>query len=150
MATKAIQQSTVSKKLIARWEQIGRKLMVLADEMPVDKFDYRPVDGVRTFADVLRHVAFWNHYVADVVCGKKGDDTSNEIPKSKFSTRAQVLGGLKRSIAEACNARENHRSDLTPAMVELLVTFIEHNCEHYGQLVVYARSNGIVPPASRG
>jgi uncharacterized damage-inducible protein DinB len=98
---------------------------------------------------VLRHVAFWNHYVADAVSGKKGDDTSNEIPKSKFSTRAQILGALKRSIAVACNALEN-RSDLTPEMAELLVTFIEHNREHYGQLVVYARLNGIVPPASRG
>jgi uncharacterized damage-inducible protein DinB len=34
-------------------------------------------------------------------------------------------------------------------MAEMLVTFIEHNSEHYGQLVVYARLNGIVPPASR-
>ena len=32
----------------------------------------------------------------------------------------------------------------------MVVTFIEHNCEHYGQLVVYARLNQIVPPASRG
>lgn len=149
MATKAIQQDTVSKKLIARWEQVGRKLTVLADEMPADKFEYMPVDGVRTFADVLRHIAFWNHYVADAASGKKGDDTSNEIPKSKFSTRAQILEAFKRSIVVASNALEN-RSDLTPEMAELLVTFIEHNCEHYGQLVVYARLNGIVPPASRG
>jgi uncharacterized damage-inducible protein DinB len=33
---------------------------------------------------------------------------------------------------------------------ELMISFIEHNCEHYGQLVVYARLQGIVPPASRG
>ena len=39
---------------------------------------------------------------------------------------------------------------LSPEAAELLVSFIEHNCEHYGQLVVYARLSGIVPPASRG
>jgi uncharacterized damage-inducible protein DinB len=33
--------------------------------------------------------------------------------------------------------------------IEMLATFIEHTTEHYGQLVVYARLNGIVPPASR-
>jgi len=38
--------------------------------------------------------------------------------------------------------------DLSAESAELLVTFIEHNCEHYGQLVVHARLNGIVPPAS--
>jgi len=40
--------------------------------------------------------------------------------------------------------------ELRPETVETLVAFIEHNCEHYGQLAVYARMNKIVPPASRG
>ena len=35
-------------------------------------------------------------------------------------------------------------------MLELILTFLEHNSEHYGQLAVYARLMGIVPPASRG
>jgi uncharacterized damage-inducible protein DinB len=150
VATKEIQPETVSSKLIGRWEQLGQKLARFAEELPESKFDYRPVDGVRTFADVLRHVAFWNRYVADCARGKKGDDTANELPKDEFPTKKRILNALKQSTAEATGALMDHKSGLSPEMTEMLVTFIEHNCEHYGQPVVYARLNGIVLPASRG
>jgi uncharacterized damage-inducible protein DinB len=150
VATKEIQPETVSSKLIGRWEQLGQKLARFAEELPESKFDYRPVDGVRTFADVLRHVAFWNRYVADCARGKKGDDTANELPKDEFPTKKRILNALKQSNADATSALMDHKSGLSPEMTEMLVTFIEHNCEHYGQLVVYARLNRIVLPASRG
>jgi hypothetical protein len=150
MATKAVQHGTVSAKLIKRWQQVCRKLTALAEEIPENRFDYRPVDGVRTIADVLRHVAFWNQYVADSTSGRKGDDTANELPKDGFSTKARIVGALKRSAADAADALKDNPSGLSPEIAEMAVTFIEHNCEHYGQLVVYARLNRIVPPASRG
>jgi uncharacterized damage-inducible protein DinB len=150
MATKAIQADTVTDKLIGRWQQVGQKLVTLAEEIPESKLDFRPVNGTRTFADVLRHVAFWNHYVADRAHGKKSDDTRNELPKSEFSTKKQILEALKRSNADCASALLEHKSSLNPEMAEMLVTFIEHNSEHYGQLVVYSRLNEIVPPASRG
>ena len=127
-----------------------RKLTALAEEIPENRFDYRPADGVRTFADVLRHVAFWNQYVADSARGRKGDDTANELPKEGFSTKTRIVDALKRSAADAADALKDNPSGLSPEMVEMVVTFIEHNCEHYGQLVVYARLNQIFPPASRG
>jgi uncharacterized damage-inducible protein DinB len=150
MATKALQQETVSTKLIGRWEEICQKLAALAEEVPNDKFDYSPAAGVRTFAGVLRHVAFWNHYVADSARGRKTDDTANELPKDEFPTKAALIAELKRNATEAANALKESPGALSPEMLEMAVTFIEHNCEHYGQLVVYARLNGIVPPASRG
>jgi uncharacterized damage-inducible protein DinB len=150
VAAKAIQPETVSSGLIGRWEQSGHKLATLAEGLPENKFDYRPVDGVRTVADVLRHVAFWNRYVADCARGKKGDETANELPKDEFSTKKRILGALKQSTADASGALKDHKSGLSPEMAEMLVTFVEHNCGHYGQLVVYARLSGIVPPASRG
>jgi uncharacterized damage-inducible protein DinB len=150
MVMKAIQPETLSEKLIGRWESVGQKIASLAEEIPESKFDYRPIDGVRSCADVLRHVAFWNVYVADRARGKKGDDTANELPKKEFSSKQQILSALKRSNADALGALKEHRSGLNQDMAEVLVTFIEHNCEHYGQLVVYARLNGMIPPASRG
>lgn len=150
MATKAIQPDLVSSKLIGRWEQVGQELAALAAELPENKFEFRPVEGVRTFGDVLRHVAFWNRYVADSARGKKGDDTANELPKEEFSTKKKIVDALRRSTAQVSDALKEHEAGLSPEIIEMLVTFIEHNCEHYGQLVVYARLNGIVPPASRG
>ena len=150
MATKAVQQGTVSAVVIGRWGHVCQKLAALAETVPSNKFDYRPVDNVRTFAEVLRHVAFWNRYVADSLRGKKGDDTANELPKDKFSTKAQIVDALKRTAADTTEAWNENSSGLSPEMAEMLVTFIEHNCEHYGQLIVYTRMNGIIPPASRG
>lgn len=149
MANQAMQRSP-SIKLINRWEGINQKLAALADDLPENKFEYRPVEGIRTFAAVLRHVAFWNRYVADSVRGKKVDETTNELPQCEFSTKAQVVDAPKQSAEDASAALRQHKSGLTPEIAETLVTFIEHNCEHYGQLVVYARLNGMIPPASRG
>lgn len=150
MAMKAVKQVTVSSKLIDRWEQVCQKLTALAEEVPEVKFEYRPVADVRTFADVLRHVAFWNRYVADFARGRKGDGTANELPRDGYSTKARIVDALKRSAADAADALKENASGISPEMAEMVVTFIEHNCEHYGQLVVYARLNQIVPPASRG
>jgi uncharacterized damage-inducible protein DinB len=150
MATKPVEQPMLSTRLIAQWEQISEKLIVLAGEIPANKFDFQPAKYVRTIAGVLRHVAFWNHYVADSARGKNPDGAANELPGKKFSNKAQIIDALKRSAADAAAALREHESGMAPELAEMLVTFIEHNCEHYGQLVVCARLNGIVPPASRG
>lgn len=150
MATNVVPQQTPTSKLIARWEQLCAKLAALAEEIPANKLDYKPAEDVRSFAEVLRHVAFWNHYVADSARGKKADDQANELPKKEFATKAQILAALKRSGKEVANALAESRSGLSSETTEMLLNFVEHNCEHYGQLVVYARMNGIVPPASRG
>lgn len=150
MATKAVQEGTVSAKLIGRWEQVGQKLSALAEEVPANEFDFRPVDGVRTAAEVLRHVAFWNQYVADSASGRKADDTVNELPKDKYPTKRRIVDALKQSVADAADALKANSAGMSPELAEMVVTFIEHNCEHYGQLVVYARLNQIIPPASRG
>jgi hypothetical protein len=150
MATKAVQQGTVSARLIGRWEQVCQKFAALAEEIPENRFDYKPADAVRTVADVLRHVAFWNRYVADSARGKKGNDTRNELPRDEFSTKARIVEALTTSAADAAAALKENAAGLSPEIAEMVVTFIEHNCEHYGQLVVYARLNRIIPPASCG
>jgi uncharacterized damage-inducible protein DinB len=149
MSTKAAPQETVSAKLIGRWEQVCEKLAALADEMPAHKFNYRPTESMRTFEAVLRHVAFWNYYVADSVRGKTTNDAANELAKEEFPTKAALINVLRRSAADAARALKEHPEQLTSELAEMIVTFIEHTSEHYGQLAVYARLNGIVPPASR-
>lgn len=146
MTAKTAEKPVTPAVIIERWDQVGRKLVTLAEAFPEDRYEFAPVAGVRTFGDVLRHVAFWNRFVADSVRGKKADDSSNELPKSKYATKAQVVDALKRSAADAAASLRDHRDqDIT----EVALTFIEHTSEHYGQLAVYARLNGVVPPASR-
>ena len=149
MTTKTQPQETLSTLLIGRWEQVGRKLITLAEEFPEEKYESSPANGVRTFGDVLRHVAFWNQFVAESARRRQADETTNELPKSEYSTKARIISALTANTAEAAAALRERQAGLDVETAEMVATFIEHTSEHYGQLVVYARLNGIVPPASR-
>jgi uncharacterized damage-inducible protein DinB len=135
--------------LVGRWEQAGAKLAALAREFPEDKYETAPAAGVRTFGGVLRHVAFWNQYAADSARGNQADDTANELPRENYTTKAGIIEALTKSNSNAIEALREHESGLDPDKVALAESFIEHICEHYGQLVMYARWAGVVPPASR-
>ena len=150
MTTKATQQEPVTAKLIGRWQESNRKLAALAEAFPERKYDYTPADGVRSLADVLRHVAFWNQFVADSVRGQKADDTANELSKSEYPSKARIIEVLTKTTEDAASALKDCGGEVDPATAELVTSFFEDTCEDYGQLVVYARLNGIVPPASRG
>ena len=147
MTTKT--RDRLSTLLISRWEQVGYKLAALAEEFPERDYESRPASSVRTVGDVLRHLAFWNRYVADSASGRQADDTMNELPKAQYATKDGILRELKASAADATEALREQEAGLSAETAELVATFIEHTSEHYGQLVVYARIHGIVPPASR-
>ena len=135
--------------LLKQWTEIGDKVVKMAEEFPEDKYEFRPVQGVRTFADNLRHVAFWNGYVAKTARGEKADAKQNELPKAEYATKAKIVAALKSSLAEATAQLKNGPVTPPAKLIDLWVSFTEHSGEHYGQMVVYYRLNGIVPPASR-
>lgn len=141
---------TTRDVLLKQWTEIGEKVVKLAEEFPEDKYEFRPVFGVRTFADNLRHVAFWNGVVAKSARGEKVDGKPNELAKAEYATKAKIVAALKSSLAEATAQLKNGPATPTAKLTDLWVSFTEHSGEHYGQMVVHYRLNGIVPPASRG
>ncbi len=149
MNAKAAQEHIFSTMLTKQWEQINEKLAILAEQFPEEKYDFSPADGTRTFGGVLRHLAFWNRFVADTARGIKTDETSNELSIRECPTKVQVVDALKRSAKEATAALKAHSAEMEPKTAELCMTFTQHSSEHYGQLAVYYRLHGIVPPASR-
>jgi uncharacterized damage-inducible protein DinB len=149
VTAKAQHEQELTDLLAARWEQVSRKLTDLAGAFPEDELESRPVAGIRTVGEVLRHVAFWNQYVADSLRNRKADDTANELPSAACPTKARILEVLKQSSEDVVRALHDRQARLDSKTAELLMPFMEHTSEHYGQLVVYARLKGIVPPASR-
>jgi len=148
--TKTQQAPVLATFLADRWEQSAKKMAELAATFPESKLEWRPVGGVRSYGGVLRHVAFWNRYVADCLNGKQANDTLNELPITDYPTKAKILEGLHRTSQDVCRALRALPRMADRQTLELAVTFIEHNSEHYGQLAVYARLANVVPPASHG
>ena len=149
---------TVSEAVLASWNDIGRKVIAMAEDFPEDKYEMKPTPVQRSFAEQLLHVAGGNDYFTDAAQGKKPkDDESRE----HYKTKAQIVEYLKKSFAEgAALIKEKGDTGMMAPVVEALggrtvpafdlaYGLIEHSGEHYGQLVVYYRIAGLVPPESR-
>ena len=136
--------------LATRWSDIGSRMIGLAEAFPEESYDFRPVLEVRSFADQLRHVAFWNDYLRDTLQGAEADGATNELPADEYPTRAEILPALRESFDEvrAGITSTNRDGALDEKELDMVVSYIEHAGEHYGQLVVYARLCGVIPPAS--
>ena len=135
--------------LITRWSEIGDKIVKLAEEFPESKYDARPVAEVRSFADQLRHVAFWNRYVQKTLRREEADGQANELPRATYPTKTKVVKALRTSFDEVAKEFGAMNGKSSNSDADTMVSFIEHSGEHYGQLVMYARLNGVVPPASQ-
>jgi uncharacterized damage-inducible protein DinB len=135
--------------LVTRWSEIGDKIVKLAEEFPEDRYEARPVADIRTFADQLRHVAFWNRYVQKTLRREEADGQANELPRTSYPTKAKIVKVLRSTFEDVAKEFGGMNGSASKADADTMVSFIEHSGEHYGQLVVYARLAGVVPPASR-
>ena len=128
MTAKTDERQALSTLLTGRWELTAAKLADLAREFPEDQYDAAPAEGVRTFGDVLRHVAFWNQYVAQTARGRKADDTANELPKSKYATKAQLIAALTESAGDTLAALREQHSGLNADQMALAESFLDLKC----------------------
>ena len=135
--------------LLEQWTDIGQKIVKMAEDFPAEKYDFKATKDVRSFADVVRHVAFWNSYVQKAARGEKPDGKQNELSKAEYPTKEKIVAALKQSFNDATAELKKANPNPSAKLAGLFVTFTEHSGEHYGQLVVYYRLNGLVPPASR-
>lgn len=110
-----------------------------AEEFPEDKYNYRPAEASRTFAEIVMHVARVNHLTATHDLNTPALDVS----AFAFHSKAQALDVLRQSFADLEQALK-----ASPGSAKVVEAEI-HTSEHYGNLVVYYRLNGLVPPASR-
>jgi uncharacterized damage-inducible protein DinB len=143
-ATKSVQEI-----LIGQWHELGKKVLALGEALPASAFEERPLDGVRTPGEIFRHLAFWHDWVAASAKGERPDGSANELPKSAAPSKAEALAAFERSSDAAAKALAAGGGEMAAERVELASSFLGHTAEHYGQLAVYARLNGVVPPASR-
>jgi uncharacterized damage-inducible protein DinB len=133
--------------LTAQFEDVNRRLLAMAKDFPEDKYGYRATKDVRAFGEIIVHVASGNAYAAKAGRGEKAK--WDEIDPKGYTTKATAVALLEKTIADATATLKATPEDRWTKTVEPWLDVIEHAGEHYGQLVVYYRNNGMVPPESR-
>lgn len=140
------------------WGHVSRQLLALAEKIPATTYSWRPGPGVRSSSEVLMHIAIANFGLLNFTGPKMPGDLTSPNMEKTVTAKADVVNWLRRSLEAVRVARANLRpGDLQrhikiegrDATVDgVYLRIIIHANEHMGQLVAYARVNGIVPPWS--
>jgi uncharacterized damage-inducible protein DinB len=146
----------VRADLLAQLDDAASKLEQLAGAIPNEKLAWRPGTGVRSCGEVLMHVTGANYYIPSFV----GVKAPADAPQGEnVADRATAIQQMRRSFDHVRTViRNTSDADLEkPATMfgqkttyrGVLLTTVTHAHEHLGQLIAYARSNGVTPPWSR-
>ena len=130
-------------------------LLRSAEKMPEQNYNFRPADAVRSYGQILGHVADAQYYFCSVALGEK--NPAPKIEQTKTS-KADLIAALKDAFAYCDKAYDGMTDPSGAQMVKLfgndaprlaaLTVNNMHNMEHYGNLVTYMRLKNIVPPSS--
>jgi len=159
-------QRTLTQVMDRALTNAEKEFLSAAEAMPEDKYGYAPTDGefkgVRTFAGQIKHVAASNYEFGGAILQEKPPvDFGGEEGPAHLKTKAEILGFLKDSFAymhkaiasmNEHNATESLKSPWGQSTITRLgisTLTVAHIFDHYGQMVVYLRHNGIIPPASK-
>ncbi|HYL62371.1 MAG TPA: DinB family protein [Candidatus Methylomirabilis sp.] len=164
---------TPGKALSRQWGYQEYEVRSAAEAMPEEKWSYRPAQGMfkndkpefgpaelRTFAEQVKHVACSNFAFAAELDGTKPPEACDKGGPSPAHTRGELLVYLRDSFAalkkslSAVTAQNMYDPIEGPyatpnTRLGLAQVCVWHAADHYGQMALYLRLNGIVPPASR-
>ena len=144
-----------------------REVVSLVEAMPADKFNFAPKNGafdtVRTFAQQAKHIAFVIDQVSAAMLGEKNPSGggADENGPANLTKKEDIVKYVKDAFAYAHKAmatltNENLMGEITDPFdpkgkstrAASAGIIFWHTFDHYGQMVVYARMNDIIPPAS--
>jgi uncharacterized damage-inducible protein DinB len=143
---------------------IEKEFVPLAEAMPAEKYGFRPAGGefrgVRSFGEQVKHVACSNFAFYNEIEKKTPPEGCEAGGPSPAKTKAELMTYLRESFAYAgqvlktmtpANAMDRVEGPYGGPSTRLGIATLSiwHASDHYGQLVVYLRLNGMVPPASR-
>ena len=142
--------------LRSQWEAQAGYLLRAAEQMPETEYAFRPVATVRSFGQLIGHVAGAQNAMCAMALGEP-ERSEDEIEKSA-TTKAQLVAALRAS-SENCR-RAYAQTDAAAAgevtaygekqtRFAVLALNATHDAEHYGNVVTYLRIKGMVPPSSQ-
>lgn len=129
------------------FNSVNKRLLDMAKDFPEAKYNFKATPDVRSFGEVIIHAMS-----GDVYAAKKGRGENvqwDEVDPKQYKSKAEIVAALEKAINDATTTLNAIPPDRFKENVQPWVSVIEHCGEHYGQLVVYYRVNGLVPPGSR-
>lgn len=168
-ATLAAQNATpadLRTSYLANMKEMEDKVVGLAEAIPADKYGWRPAPGVRSVSEVLMHIASEHYIYLPESIGAKRPDNLNMgaggeayANLEKITDKAEVVRHLKASFVYQRSVLEKADAALNSGKVKsfgevvsvnnLFNGMVSDQHEHLGQLIAYARMNGVVPPWSK-
>lgn len=128
-------------------------IIVAAQQMPEEFYSFRPTPELRSFGELLAHIAESNFQMGAIAKGE-ANPMSNVVPD-----KAEVIEALKKSFDYTAEARKNMTQERKGTMVEfmggsqpagnILDFSVFHSLQHYGNVIIYMRLKGLVPPSSQ-
>src|SRR5215470_4759890 len=160
--------ASASEALLKQWNEIGRKLIDMAEDFPENKYDFKAAPSTRTFVERLIHAAAANYFFTNLALGQKAPG-EEDPPRAQFKNKAAVVAYIRKSFADGAAAIKakgdkgildlvvdpfgfddpQHAGQNQIRLFDLGENVVEHSGEIYGQLSVYYRVAGMVPPESR-
>ena len=159
-APSAAAGNPVSQAIRDAWSGAKRNLTESAEQMPEPDYAFKPTEQVRTFGQILAHVAGANYVFCSAARGEKSPFEEDQFEKNA-KTKAEIVKALNDSITY-CDAAYVGLTDRSggetitmpfgmgskPRAYTLILN-AGHLQEHYGNLVTYFRIKGMVPPSSK-
>jgi hypothetical protein len=148
-AAQAKKQKTSTEALLENWNDVGKRLVTMAEDWPEDKYSYRLKPETRTFQEVMLHIAGSNYDLLSNVTKSKVGDNRNDPPVGEYKSKEKVVAFLKKSVADGAAEIQREGDAGVLQHLDYWIGYTEHMGEHYGLLVAYYRASGLVPPESR-
>jgi len=137
------------------YDGVQKVVLRSAEKMPEENYSFKPVDTVRSYGQVLGHIADAQYLFCSIALGEKNPEPKNEQTKT---SKADLIAALNNAFAY-CNKAYDAMTDATASQtlslfgkdaprLGVLSVNTMHSVEHYGNLVTYMRMKNIVPPTS--
>jgi len=161
----ATAKSALQNDLVGQIDYVQKEIVDLLDAMPQDKLNWRPAPGVRSVAEVYLHIAFGNYGIGKVATGKTPPESAGfgGDPK-KWDTQTTDKAAIKKILLASFDWVKDAIKNVPDKDLDKKVSFyghelstraamivvLNHQHEHLGQSIAYARSNKVTPPWSKG
>ena len=146
----------MTKATKAQFDMVKGYITKAAEQVGEDNYAFKPTPEVRSFGQLIGHVADSNYMICAAAAGEKS-------PASGIEKSATTKAALQKVLAEAFAYCDKVFAGMTEKKGEELVTFFgnqqpklavlafntSHDFEHYGNIVTYMRLKGMVPPSSQ-